>query len=216
MRMDTGNPGDQTGTPFADRKRVSTEMRRLAIRFRGRQVAVGELVRHVGDEAMAGWLLLLLAVPSLIPSPGVPIGLFAGVAMALIAVQLIAGTRPLRLPGWMTRRHVQGRDLRYAAVRAQPLLRRLERLVRPRHGHLTRGLALRLLGLFVLLHGILIALPIPFGNTAPGFSVLVLALGMIARDGLTVAAGFGISVIAFAISAGLSASAFWVAQQILS
>jgi hypothetical protein len=192
--------------------RPSTALRRLALRLDGSEVTVGEITGRLGADATVGWMLLLLAIPSLIPSPGVPIGVFIGIAMAVIAIQLICGFSPLRLPGWLSRRRLAADQVRALASRAQPLLRRLDRALKPRFAVLTGPWFLRLLGLLVLIHGILIALPIPFGNTAPGFAVLLLALGLIARDGLAVIAGFGVSAIALAVSSVLMASAVWVVE----
>lgn len=48
----------------------------------------------------------------------------------------------------------------------------------------------RLLALMCLLLAVVIAMPIPFGNLPPAICVLLIALGMIQRDGLFVAAGF--------------------------
>ncbi len=54
-----------------------------------------------------------------------------------------------------------------------------------------------------MVQAVLIALPIPFGNTLPGMAVIGIALGLIARDGLAVATGLGLSALAMITSAGL-------------
>jgi hypothetical protein len=196
--------------------RPSAVLRRLHLRHRRSSVTVGEVAAHVGSEAAAGWLLLMLSLPALIPSPGVPIGVAVGIAMALIAVQLIGGVTPLRLPGWFARRQLGPGELRRIGIGSRRLLRRIEGRLRQRLPQLTSPIATRLLGLLVLIHGILIALPIPLGNTAPGAAVLVLALGLIARDGWTVALGLCVSVIALAVTAFLVGSAAWIVQSVLA
>lgn len=62
---------------------------------------------------------------------------------------------------------------------------------------------LRLLGLACLSNGVLIVLPIPFGNTAPALAAILLALGLATGDGLIALAGLFLSVIAVAVGAGL-------------
>ena len=55
--------------------------------------------------------------------------------------------------------------------------------------------------MFVL--AVVIALPIPFGNTAPAVALLVFALGFIARDGAAIAAGLVLAAVAMAWTAFL-------------
>lgn len=92
------------------------------------------------------------------------------------------------------------------------MIQRLERLTRPRLGALIRPSVVRLLGLVVLLNAVLIILPIPLGNTLPAVAVMTMALGLIARDGVAVAAGLVLSVGALAGSAALVGGAVWLAE----
>lgn len=73
------------------------------------------------------------------------------------------------------------------AKRAAPLMERLESVSRPRVALVARQE--RLLGLACLVLALIVALPIPFGNMAPAICLLVIALGMVQRDGLLVGAG---------------------------
>jgi hypothetical protein len=57
-----------------------------------------------------------------------------------------------------------------------------------------------LLALIVTLMGSLIALPIPFGNTLPGFAVILLGLGLSAGDGLAVLGALILAAFATAMS----------------
>nr|WP_294526298.1 exopolysaccharide biosynthesis protein [uncultured Rhodopila sp.] len=51
--------------------------------------------------------------------------------------------------------------------------------------------------------GILIVLPIPFGNTAPAVAMLILSPGLLTGDGLAVAGGILATVVATAIDGAL-------------
>lgn len=181
----------------------------------GGDVAVGDVVRHLGGDASAGWLLLLLAVPALVPSPGVPLGMVFGAALALLALQLTFGPRPLHLPAWIARRRLAARHLDATTARVGPWIERIEKTIRPRLAALTSPWVVRLLGLVVLVNAILIILPIPLGNTLPAIAVMSLALGLIARDGYAVAAGFALSVLALAASAALVGGAVWLAETLM-
>jgi hypothetical protein len=53
------------------------------------------------------------------------------------------------------------------------------------------------------LMGVLIALPIPFGNTLPGLSVILMGLGLAIGDGLAVLGALILAVLATGISIAL-------------
>lgn len=198
------------------RQLPSAELAALARRLGGGgDVAIGDIVRQLGGDASVGWLLLLLAVPALVPSPGVPLGIVFGTALAILALSLTFGPRPVRLPKWIARRRLAARYLDAASARLGPMIRRLERLTRPRLATLVQPWAIRVLGLVVLVNAVLIILPIPLGNTLPAMAVMSLALGLIARDGMAVAAGLGLSATALAASAALVGGAVWLAEVLL-
>ncbi len=58
---------------------------------------VGAMVDSLGRSGH-GLVLLMLALPSFIPVPGLPTGLVFGVALMLVAVQMIRGKRPSPCP----------------------------------------------------------------------------------------------------------------------
>lgn len=112
-------PAKLTGTPLTPayavagergQRQPSAELAALAHELGGRgEVRVDDIVRHFGADASAGWLLLLLSVPALVPSPGVPLGMIFGTGLALLALHLTFGPRPVQLPRWMRRARGSGR-----------------------------------------------------------------------------------------------------------
>jgi len=185
----------------------SARLRRMLVRERGQETSIADLASHLGDDTIAGWLLLILSIPALIPSPGLPIGVFVGIGITAIGAQLIAGSRKPHLPGWLGRRRISPRDLRRLVIRVRPWLKRLEAIARPHPAGVSGLWLLRGIGLVAIVNGILIALPIPFGNTAPAVATLAIALGLILHDGRMVWIGFALALAAYAISAGLIAAA---------
>lgn len=192
----------------ADHAGASTLLKRLRERLSGEKPTLGEVFGHLGDRA-PGFLLLALAVPAIVPTPGIPAGFLFGTVLAIVAIQMIAGRDRLRVPGWIGRRRVSRDTLDRLVDKGTPVIERIERTLRARYPSLTRAGILRPLGAFVLVMGVLIALPIPFGNTLPGLAVLVIALGLIAKDGLAVAAGIGLGAVATGVSAALVAGTWW-------
>ncbi len=188
----------------------SARLRRMLIIERGQDTTLAAFGAHLGDDTVAGWLLLILAIPALVPSPGVPIGVVVGLGITAIGAQLIAGSRKPHLPQWIGRRRLSYRDLRGFVIRIRPWLKRLEAFAQPHPAGVSGRWLLRSIGLIAVIHGILIALPIPLGNTAPAVSTLAIALGLILHDGRMVWLGFALAVVAWAVTAMLLAGTFWI------
>lgn len=193
---------------MGERARASALLRRLRERLAGDRPTLGEVLAHLGNRA-PGFLLLVLAIPAIVPTPGIPAGMVFGTVLALVALQMIVGRDHLGVPGWLGRRRVRRATVDSVIDKATPLVERVERRLRARYPTLTRHGVLRPLGVFVLVMGVLIALPIPFGNTLPGLAILVIALGLIAGDGLAVLAGLGLGAVAAGVSVALVAGTYW-------
>ena len=90
------------------------------------------------------------------------------------------------------------------ARRAEPWLKRIEALSRPRLGALTRPPVDRLVGIALVLFSASILVPLPGTNTVPGFAVVLVAMGLLQRDGVLVITGslLGTAWIASLIFAG--------------
>lgn len=174
----------------------------LGRRVQGDSLSLGELTTALGERG-PGVMLLLLTLPALIPMPGVPAGMVVGTIIALLSLQMLAGHDHLWLPDWLARRRV-GRAVLLATVRAaKPPLARLERRLTPRWHGLTGAHMLRRLSPLVFLMGVLIALPIPFGNIVPALALIAVSLGLLARDGAAVGLGVALGLAATLVCAGL-------------
>lgn len=184
-------------------------------RLSGDDTSLEELLAYLGERG-PGVLLLGLSIPAVVPTPGVPAGMVFGTVLSIVALQMIAGRDHLYLPAWIGRRRLPRRTVDGVLRRVAPLLERIERRLAPRHRALVGARMVPALGLLVLAMGVLIALPIPFGNTIPGLAVMTLALGLIAGDGLAVAAGIGLSAVAGLVSVALIAAGYWMATGLLA
>ncbi len=143
--------------------------------------------------------LALVSLPSLIPSPGIPVGSLFGSVAALICLALVLG-RPVALPDSLGKRRLPRRLWIGMLDRMVPLAERLERRLQPRLRQITGRLGHRLVGAIGFVLAVLIVLPIPFGNTLPAIATICLALGLAQRDGMAVASGFALSLLALGAS----------------
>jgi hypothetical protein len=161
-------------------------------------VTLGDVVDALGT-ASTGLCLLLFSLTALIPG----IAPVFGVALCAISLGLVLGHGEPLLPARMRRWSLDRDRLRTGLDRLAPRFAWLEAWLHPRGGHLLRASGLRVAGLASLINGILIVLPIPFGNTAPAIAMLLLSLGLVTGDGIAVMAGLAATIIALLIDAAL-------------
>ena len=86
--------------------------------------------------------------------------------------------------------------------KALPMIVRLDRLLRPRLTWLANLTGHRWTGAAALLQAVLLCLPLPLYPMAPAASLVLMSLGMIARDGLMLALGHlaGIGALGLALA----------------
>jgi len=165
------------------------------------RVTLGDVLDQFGDRAF-GVLLLVLAIPNVIPMPG--LSTVVGVPMIALGLQMAWGARCPWLPRRMSEIGFEREAFRSMMERVRPRLEWVERLLRPRSLVLTGPTAERFLGLVVATLGAVLSLPIVFGNLPPAVGVGLIALGLIERDGVAVALGLFVGVLSMLWVAALA------------
>jgi hypothetical protein len=163
------------------------------------RVSFGEILLGLRHRAI-GFATLIFALPSCLPMPpGIPT--ICGIALVIIALNLIAMRRRLWLPRAIAGKTVARADIERVVAWATPLMRRLERSCRPRLPVVTESVGKVIVGVVILVLGLVMILPIPFvGNMPPAFAAAVIAIGMTEQDGLIVLIGLAVSVAAIFIA----------------
>ncbi len=146
------------------------------------RISLEEIATALADRSFAA-MLLLFAAPNMLPLPPGASGVL-GAPLVLIAFQLMIARDHLWLPNFLRKRSVDRSKFRRVAEKLRSKLERLEKLVRPRMWPFPRALTERYVGVVTLLLAVILALPIPFNNMLPAFAIVVLSLGLMARDGL--------------------------------
>jgi hypothetical protein len=186
-------PGDPMA-PAATRRPTSVVLSELAEGLEGPTVTLAELSRRLGDRAF-GMVILLPALVNLIPNiPGLTI-LF-GLLMLVPSLQMAVGLRQLWLPARIGRIRLGVPRVQRLIVLGLPHVRRLERYLRPRWTYLTYPPFESLIGLALIFLSLLVAVPIPFSNLVPGFAIVLIALGIVERDGIFIVAGITVGAAA--------------------
>lgn len=148
-------------------------------------------IRDRLDERAFGLMILVLAIPCLVPALyGVP--QIVGIPILLLAGQMLAGRVEPWLPEAVLKRRVSKAWLERMADFATKRMHWFERFSRPRLTVLAEGWAERAAAAFMILATLTIVLPMT--NTVPSVALTLLAVGLIQRDGLFVAAGAAVAV----------------------
>ncbi len=168
----------------------SRDLRELTERFAARPVTLGEILDATKGRGF-DLLLVLIALPFLTPVPLPGFSIPFGVVVALIGAAR-GLDRPPWLPQRLLRRRLPPRFLSGLLRTAARIVQGLEYFLRPRLAFMNDNfICRRIAGLMIALCGVfLIApLPVPFSNSLPAWTVLLLAAGALARDGLFFIAG---------------------------
>ncbi|WP_414473834.1 exopolysaccharide biosynthesis protein [Microvirga sp. M2] len=153
------------------------------------------------DRAFA-LLIVLLGLPNCLPMPP-PIPLVCGLLLALVAIQIVFGRDAPWLPGTLMNRSLARADVERAVGRAMPAFRRLERFSRPRMTFLDTPLAMRVMGVIILVLALGLLFAPPFVGQIPlGLAVCLVGLGLVERDGLVIIGGLIVGSVGMVLSLG--------------
>lgn len=180
------------------RETASEVLQRLTIGPPGERISFARIIDELGERGF-GVMLIIFALPNCIPFPGVPgVSFVTGMAILYISIQLILARDEPALPRWVGEKGFSRGQLAGFVSKTNPLLRWLEKPVRPRLTPMVAGPGERAIGILGLVHAATLALPIPMGNLPQGVALILLALALIELDGLMAIAGYVASLVAIA------------------
>jgi len=164
------------------------------------RVTLADLIAALGDRSL-GTVLLALALPTIAPVP-------LGVSVICDLPLMLFGKRDAVLPGWLLRRSASPATAARLLDAVMPRLLWIEGMLKPRRPHLAEVDRERWFGLLVFVLITICIVPVPLMGWLPGFALVLIALGLIERDGGAIGVGLLISVgavvAAFVLVSGLS------------
>lgn len=181
-------------------------------------VTLRELLARIGEQ---GLLLccVFLTLPFLLPISIPGVSTVFGIVIILIGIGVTLNRVPW-LPRRLMERQLPTENLAHALERGAQFISRIQRFIRPRLGSFTDGrIVNRVNGTAVIIGGILLLFPlslIPFSNTLPALAILLLALGILQRDGLFIIAGHIMNVVTTLYFAALAVGALLAGQGLMS
>ncbi len=162
------------------------------------------ILETIGDQS-AETSLILLSIPGIVP---VPEGSeLAGIPTSIIASQMVAGRKEVKLPKAILDRSVPRRSLAVAIHVVLPILERAEKAVKPRWLWVSHPITRRLLGIVIFLLALTIAFPFIGVDMLHATSIFIISLGLNERDGLAILIGIAAAVASLVLVTGVRFSA---------
>jgi hypothetical protein len=151
-------------------------------------LTVGEMLEAFDSRAF-GAMLLVFGLLNTLPLPPGSSTLLS-LPILFLAPQIAMGADTPWLPRRLIEKPLKRSDLRGLFRRLAPIVRSMELITRPRLRPMFAPLGERAIGVVCTLLALVLVLPIPLGNLAPGATVAVLALALLQRDGFLALLGY--------------------------
>jgi hypothetical protein len=175
------------------------------------QFTLAWLLGHLHRRSF-GFIMLLLALVAMLPG----ISYVAGLLLAVPALEMIANRVAPFFPRRIAAYPLPTRHLDRVLSRAIPVLRYLERAIRPRW-HMPLEVTKRMVGVVVLLLTVLLLLaPVPMIQVVPALVIVMISLAYLEEDGVLLSIALLIAVALLAITGvalwKMVADAVWIGR----
>ena len=162
-----------------------------------RSIPLSELMDNLGSKGF-GLLLVFLSLPSALPIPAPGYSSPFGIAIALIALQLLLGRTSLKLPKSLEKIEFKSGITQKILMSAIHFLDKIETFIKPRWPQMQNKTVEILIALTLILMATLMILPIPMTNTLPAMIIFLMAVSLSENDGLLTLLSLGLSSIVLA------------------
>lgn len=170
----------------------SNRLRRLARLCERQEVSCGHLVLSFGRRGSA-LAVVALSLPFLLPIPLPGLSILFGALICALGVG-IAVSKPIKLPRWIATRSFPGKLMTKPLLVASKLMEWAELWMRPRLEFIfALPFIHACIGVTIIVGGLVVLLPLPPGtNFLSSLVCMIIALGLLARDGLVVIGGLAL------------------------
>jgi hypothetical protein len=194
--------GQNAPATTAPPRKLSEELALILREFEVETVTLREVLGLLHGRGYV-LLVMLLALPFCTPIPLLGLSTPFGLIITLIGVRLALGVKP-----WLPRRLLDTRlpPAIFAKVFAftRKIILWFERLLRPRLLWVTESLRFQqahAVPIVICALMLLLPLPIPFSNVIPSWGIMLIAAGLLERDGAFIIAGYVATLLTMAFFA---------------
>lgn len=195
-----------------DTTKISTIFHRLGQKNKESSTKISELLADFHEN---GFLLTMIffALPVAIPLPYPPgFTTIMGTPLLILSLQMLFGYRQVSLPSKINNYMVSNDLLIKISSKILPILKFTEKYIKPRYKFAKSVYCEQFVGLISLICSISVIIPLPLTNALPSTGIIIMSLGLLNRDGLTILVGFATSVIGVII-ASIAVIATWLSMK---
>lgn len=172
-------------------RKLSEEIAALRDRFAAGPLTLGQMVTVLQGRAWT-LVIILLALPFISPIPLPLLSVPFGMTIAFISLRLALGQKPW-LPARLMAKELPPGFFGAVLTFSGKVLVVLEKFLRPRLSWLADTpvlLRVHALAMAAAALVLLLPLPVPFTNSFPAWMILLIAGGLLERDGVAIATGY--------------------------
>lgn len=137
-----------------------------------------------------GLLMVIFILPLAVPFPYPPgFPTLMVLPVLIFSIQMMLGMDSPWMPKWLEKKSIDRVTLAKVIEKGAPMLRKVEKLMRPRFTFAASPSGERFIGFCSVIFALMIASPIPLGNLVPAIGILVMSLGLLSKDGITIILG---------------------------
>lgn len=163
---------------------------------------VSELFNHLGSKGF-GILLVFLSLPSALPVPAPGYSTPFGIAIGLIAFQILMGKNALKTPKFIEKIEFKPAVMQKILGFAIGFLKKIEPFIKPRLTLFQSQQFRPIIAINLIILATLMILPIPLTNTFPAMIICLLGVSICESDGLLTFVSLILSLFALAFYAFL-------------
>jgi hypothetical protein len=207
------SPQLETKTPKPAEASLSQDLASVLQKMHDAPVTIGDMEKALKGRGFMLMIVILTApfavLPFAIPGLNIPIS----AAVILIGLRMTLGLKPW-LPKKILNKNIGGGLIQKVLTRILPMSQKLEKWLQERWTFLFWPGAKNLIGLALAWSALMLLMPPPMINSPPAVAIILLAIGIMTRDGLMVILGyivmFGMTVYLYFIGSVIWASVTWV------
>lgn len=179
---------------------ISQLLKNISQNTKTNELSISQLAELFQYRSFGLLLITFCAIPAL-PVPSQGIATILAIPVILLALQLIAGRTSPWIPKRIAAKTISTKKIKHISNLLLPTIKRFEVLSKPRLSYMSSKTGERIVGIFTLIFAISMALPIPFSNTIPSLAIIIMALGMLEKDGIAIKIGIIVGCLGILLTA---------------
>ena len=157
------------------------------------EISIRSMTHYFGERAF-GFLLLIFALICVVPLPIPGIHMLLSIPLFYLSIQQAIGRHEVWFPQKIMDYKIPNKAFHEMVGKTLPWIKRIEKISRPRLEFLTRGGFFCFVGMLVFYITAFLSIPLPLTNLVPGIAIMIIALGILNRDGIAIIIGSAVGI----------------------